>query len=130
MGLGFGFVYDYHHYGPFCAEIAFAADDAEALNLLTTEERQGVYGMAYTIYRSTSTSNPASEPRDNERTKAMRRMAEVPSIVLELAATAVFLGRDGYDDCWKEVQRRKPLKAKPERIAVAKQLLHDLGLDS
>ena len=53
-GVGFRDVdFDYHNYGPFSSEVAFAAEDAESLGYLKTEERQGFHAIPYTVFRST-----------------------------------------------------------------------------
>ena len=53
--------------------------------------------------------------------------AAADSIELELAATAVFLAHDGYDDPWDETTQRKPEKATALRLANAKALLASLS---
>jgi hypothetical protein len=57
-------------------------------------------------------------------------MGRFSALVLELAATAVYLREHGYrEDYWEEVKRRKPLKASLERLEQAKRLLIQLDLD-
>ena len=64
-----------------------------------------------------------TSPRHNLATIA----AASDSIELELAATAVFLAHDGYDDPWDETAQRKPEKATAVRLANAKALLNTLS---
>jgi uncharacterized protein YwgA len=52
-GLGFGIEFDYHKHGPYSAEVAFAAEDAEAIGLLRTEDRLGFYQIPYTVFHVT-----------------------------------------------------------------------------
>jgi hypothetical protein len=53
--------------------------------------------------------------------------ADADAVELELAATAVFLSKDGYNDPWAETARRKPEKAQGGRVERAKRLLGRLG---
>lgn len=128
--LGWGFSFDYHNYGPFSAELAFALDDAEALNFISTRERPGFHEIPYTIYEATEFAPKfeKAHPRSAKRSAALRIMNDQPALVLELAATAVYLQKNGYaEDFWNEVRRRKPLKASADRLQSAKKLLRELG---
>lgn len=127
-GLGFDFDYDYHNYGPYSAELAFATDDAESLAWLVKEDRRGTYGVPYTTFKSTEHS-PRFEKTDKlePRRAALQIMNSASSIVLELAATAIYLQRHGYKNYWSEVRRRKSNKATPEHIEEASRLLQQLG---
>lgn len=60
------------------------------------------------------------------------RMDKEPNVVLELAATIVFLRDDeNYGDAAvEETKGRKPLKATPAYLRKALKLLQDLGLES
>ena len=56
-------------------------------------------------------------------------MASVSDIVLELAATVVYLKEEGYDErTIEELKIRKPLKATDQLIEKATDLLGDLEL--
>ena len=56
-------------------------------------------------------------------------MASVSDVVLELAATMVFLQRNGYAKGFvEEVRERKPLKATEDRLDRAQKLIKKLGL--
>lgn len=128
--IGFGLDFDYHNYGPFSSELAFAIDDAKSLGYVQTEERPGFHSVPYTVFNSTA---EAPEFEDSEVTRDRKIALEVVSgysaIDLELAATAVYFKTHGYPDTfWHEVKRRKPLKAKSDRVAAAKKLISDLGL--
>ena len=46
--------------------------------------------------------------------------------LLELAATALFLAREGFSDPWSETARRKPDKAEGGRLDKSKQLYQRL----
>ena len=130
-GSGFGDIdFDYHNFGPYSAELAFAAEDAESLGFLGSEERRGYHAVPYTVFHSTELA-PALENKEEMRACGadLAVMRGYSALVLELAATAVYLKRNGYEHTfWKEVQRRKSLKATKERIRQAKRLLQQLGL--
>lgn len=132
MDLGFGIEFDYHIHGPFSAELAFAADDAVALGCLQALERPGFHAVPYTVFRATKcTSDLLEDEDDGARRHALDTMRRYSSVVLELAATAVYLCEHGYRDTfWDEVRVRKPLKANPERLERAKALLNELNLHS
>ena len=122
--------FDYHNFGPYSAELSFAAEDAESLGYLTTEERAGYHSVPYTVFRSTDC---AAKLDDREEMKACKADLEVMSgysaLVLELAATAIYLKRNGYaEHFWEEVLKRKSLKATQPRIRHAKKLLRQLNL--
>lgn len=130
MELGFDLDFDYKDFGPFSVELAFAADDAEALGLIESEERPGFHAVPYTIFRATASAPVFNDLDFSERCKsALEKMRGYSSLTLELAATAVFLRENGYpDDFWEEVRVRKAIKATPDRIKKANQLIKRLGL--
>ncbi len=131
MEIGAGELdFEYHNYGPYSAELAFAADDAESLGLIETKEQRGYHSVPYTIFYST---NEAPEFDDDEPVKkregALNVMNAYSALVLELAATAVYLRSNGYEQNYlEELKKRKPLKANDKRIKNAEELLADLGL--
>ena len=129
MELGFGFWFDYHKYGPFSPEVAFAADDAESLGFIQVGEDYGFHSIPYKIFSATDSAPRLEEVDAAPRRAALKAMEGYSAMVLELAATAVYLGRNGYpDNAWEEVIKRKTLKASPDRIAQAKALTAALGL--
>ena len=133
-GVGFGdIVFDYNNYGPFSAELAFAADDAESMGYIETKERQGVHAVPCKIFRSTYqvSEEDSEEGRGDIETRkdALKLMNDYSTLELELAATAVYLKENGYpDEFWEEVKKRKPLKATPKRKERADQLIAALNL--
>lgn len=128
MGYECGAEFDYHNYGPYCSELAFATDDAEALGYITTANKQGYHAVPYTVF--TSAGDPprdwALQDKAEEIQEALVVMNGYSAIVLELAATAVYLRDNGYDDFWSEVSRRKATKASDARIEEAKRLIGEL----
>ena len=136
-GANFGLGFTYHHYGPYSFDLAEGLTDALAEERITIEERPGRHRVPYAIFRS---KNRVERPTHLGRLSAdeahaqLQKMDKISDIVLELAATVVFL-RDEWDyydkgktDAVEETKARKPLKATEERIAKAIALLRYLGL--
>ena len=69
-GIGFGSLdFDYHSYGPFSSELAFAAEDAESLGFLVTEEHPGFHEVPYTVFKTTE---KASQFHDGDEKMARK----------------------------------------------------------
>ena len=130
-GVGLGVEFDYHKHGPYSADLAFAAEDAAAMSLLTMTDKPGFYEIPYTVFRTTAQTPPLSDDaRTAARRKALVAMKNYSALALELAATAVYLREHGYRDAyWDEVKKRKSLKASPERLDQARSLLRQLELE-
>ncbi len=130
MGLGFGLDFDYHNFGPFSAELAFAVNDAEALGYLETREKYGYHEVPYTTFEALPEAPKFEEDaKQSDRQEAVKTMEEYSAVVLELAATAVYLERNGYDDsAWEEVEKRKAVKATEPRLSAARNLVQSLRL--
>lgn len=127
-GLGFGFDFEYHHYGPFSDDLAIATEDAIALNLISQEKRMGNRIHPYSIFRSITKSNLICENEDEPRKKLLAILSSYDAISLELAATADFLENAGFAErAWEETKLRKASKATPERISNARKLLQELN---
>ena len=129
-GLGFGLTFDYHNFGPFSSDLAFAIDDAEALGYLETEERPGFHAVPYTIFHSLPGSPEfKGDEKFSDREAVVATMKMYSALVLELAATAVYLKGNGYENSfWEEVKKRKKLKATGPRLEAARKLIRSLGL--
>ncbi|MDE0334863.1 MAG: hypothetical protein OXI64_07885 [Defluviicoccus sp.] len=137
-GADFGLRFTYHHYGPYSFELAGGCAEAEAEKRIETEERPGRHGVPYAIFRS---GEGGSEPDRLGGLSAARarsllgEMRGVSDIVLELAATIVFLRDEwpyygkGKTDAVEETKARKSLKATERRIDEALDLLRTLGLE-
>lgn len=117
-GLGYGFRFEYRHYGPYSEDLALAARNADLLDLLEEEERPTSWGGFYSIFRVTGLST---------RQEFAMAAAGADSVVLELAATAAFLAKEGISDPWGETARRKPEKAASGRLEIAKSLYQKLS---
>lgn len=62
-----------------------------------------------------------------KRSRILKILDNYDSISLELAATADFLSKNGFQkDPWKETTSRKDDKATADRVSKAKLLLADL----
>ncbi|WP_407170101.1 hypothetical protein [Bradyrhizobium sp. ORS 111] len=123
-GINLGFDFDYHHYGPFSEELATAALDAEALGMVDVEWKMS-YGNEYAIFKSNA---PISDFPDFDKAgEVLKVLGKYEATVLELAATADFLRKNGYgSDAWEETRRRKASKITPQRLEQSKALLHEL----
>ena len=124
----------YHYYGPYSFELTRAIADAKAEEQITITETPGSYGIPYATFKSTGHSEPPPHRLGGLSREAavelIDTMDKAPDIVLELAATIAFLRDDeAYSDrAVAETEARKPLKAKPDRIEAALELLENLGL--
>jgi len=125
-GLGFGFDFDYHYYGPYSEDLAVAARDAVALDLVCSKIEMSKSGAPYAIYEGPKAVVADSDDKMAARKNLLAKLADYDTTSLELAATADFLGRKGFKDPWTETTRRKSLKASPDRIVKAKRLLQEL----
>jgi uncharacterized protein YwgA len=125
-GVGFGFDFEYHHYGPYSEELASLADDAKALDLINVKWTRSIEGAEYATF--IDNSGPLSdESLDANRRAVLHVLDDYTSTELELAATTHFLSRTGYGSrAWDETKRRKASKITPQRIDRANQLLRRL----
>lgn len=122
VGVGVGFEFSYHIYGPYSEELSLAASDADALDIIEINEKTAAWGGRYSIYR---VSNGTQSNLDANIMRLAKRAAQADSVALELAVTAAFLAENGHDEAWDEVARRKQAKATPEMLAKAKALYQD-----
>ena len=123
-GLEEGLLFTYKHYGPYCEDLAAAAHDADLLGLLNETEQLASWGGTYSTYVVDEQPDPNANPA---RRHLAQEAAAADAVELELAATAVFLSREGYSDPWAETVRRKPEKAENGRIDKAKVLYRKLS---
>jgi len=137
-GANFGLRFTYHHYGPYSFELAGGCVDAEAEGQVGIEERDGRHGVPYAIFTSTGGKAPPNALGELPAGRArslLEEMRGVSDIVLELAATIVFLRDEwsyygkGKTDAVEETKARKSLKATEGRIGEALDLLRTLGLE-
>jgi len=132
LGLGSGFAFDYHHYGPFSRDLDNATADAKAFNLIDEKfDRRHSDGAVYSIF--TLKSKPASSTFGKlSATRAhdiVRRFAQTNVTVLELAATIDWVWRVEKVADWRvEVTKRKGVKVQSGRLEKAVELLTELSL--
>ena len=124
-GIELGFDFDYHHYGPYSEELSIASRDAEVLGMLTVEWRTS-FGNDFAIFYTNTDAADIPSPRLGQHVLELLNGFETN--VLELAATADFLSKNGYkENPWLETVRRKASKATPARIEQSKELLKSLA---
>jgi len=118
-GVGYGFSFEYHHYGPYSEELTHAIRDAYLIGLLNEEECSASWGGTYSVYTTDVASVlPPSSPQ-----KILVQLAvDADPIELELAITAAFLGSQGEGNPWQETENRKSEKARDGRLERAKHL--------
>jgi hypothetical protein len=118
VGADIGFEFSYHIYGPYSEDLSIAAADADALGMISVDERVAAWGGRYSVYRTTL-DVPSSDPA---LVRLARTSAQADSVALELAVTAAFLAANGHDEAWEEVAERKRAKATPPMMSKAKAL--------
>lgn len=134
-GGDFDLPFIYHHYGPYSSDLAAGCTDARAEGRIEIEEKTGRYGICYAVFRTTETEKVEKPvgglPADKAR-RLIEEIKKVSDIVLELAAAIVFLRDEGGygEQAVKETETRKPIKATPERIRKALDLIRDIGLEA
>jgi uncharacterized protein YwgA len=124
VDVDLGFDFDYHHYGPYSEELALASNDAKALGLINVEWRSS-YGNDFAIF---TTPEEGVRALDSDRARSVMKILEgYETTVLELAATADFLRRNGFGErAWDETIRRKASKVNEERIKNSRKLLREI----
>ncbi|MFV1441241.1 MULTISPECIES: hypothetical protein [unclassified Phaeobacter] len=123
-GLDDNFRFAYKHYGPFSEQLASSAEVGALLGELNERQSPTSWGGTYSTY---SLDEADRRDADSPRCVLASKASEADSIVLELAATAVFLMIDGYGDPWEETAQRKPEKATQARLTAAKDLLSSMS---
>ena len=131
-GEKFGLSFTYYYYGPYSFELADGWEDARAEGRIEIAEEPGRYGVPYSIFKLRESGGDPDDLGDMSAAAArtrLNKMARVSDIVLELAATIVYLKEEGYgEQTIEELKIRKPLKATDQLIEKAKNLLGDLEL--
>lgn len=122
MGMGYGFFFAYHHYGPYSEDLALAAEDAVALRMIDEETHRATWGGNYSVY----TTRTQPKDRHSPRAALLSLIAESDAVALELAATVVFFVDERVPDPWEELAVRKAMKATPANVERAKALYAQL----
>lgn len=115
--------FSYKHYGPYSEELATAARRANLLGFLREREEPASWGGFFSVYEADEGPVSRSEVRRN----LIKTAARSNAVELELAATAAFLAKEGYEEPWKETARRKPEKAENGRLDGARKLYGKLA---
>ncbi len=124
-GLEIEFPFLYKHYGPYSEVVAVAAREAHLLGLLKEREDLTSWGGSYSTY---SADGKSSSDVPSERLDLAQIANSADAVELELAATALFLAKEGRTkDVWFETERRKPEKASNGRLDKAKALYQKLA---
>jgi uncharacterized protein len=128
-GVGFGFDFSYHHFGPYSEELSNSADDAIALKLIDIDWKTSQAGARYAIFRVGEAPSDGNGAQDDKRKKILDVLSKYSAVELELAATADFFERTALAaDAWAETKRRKSGKLSGERLHRSKQLLEEIKL--
>ena len=93
--------------------------------MIVEEKLPTTWGGTYSIYK-VETHAPGATGA-SARSEFASLAARAGAVELELAATAVFLAKEGYSDAWGETARRKPEKSEPDRLERAKALYESLS---
>lgn len=116
------FDFEYKHYGPFSRDLVQSIGFAKLADEVKEEAKETSWGGSFSIY----TSDVSGKAIDAERKKLISISNAVTSVVLELAATAAFLAKEGFSDPWQETANRKPKKATSERLVAAKEFYNKI----
>lgn len=135
FGLGSGFRFSYHHYGPYSEELSGSVMRAEILDKFICEKEELTsYGAPYSVYSLAIEEPPPEKVGELPYGKAhnlVARMKDETSVVLELAATIHWLKEKEHVADWRaELKTRKPMKATPEQTVRAEQLLTQLQTEA
>jgi len=107
-GFGEGFPFEYRHYGPYSEQLAVASNSAALSGAITQEDRRASWGGTYSVF---ATTQGIIAGRSAPRSALAAAAARANPVALELAATAVFLSKEGTPNPWGETARLKPEKA-------------------
>lgn len=135
LGLDSGFDFDYHHYGPYSADLAESVDFNVLVGDLSEEQRRRQSdGVPYAVF----VSSPRLVEFKGERMgdlswgdieKYSSLFSKYSATTLELAATAFWLAHEEQVVDWRvELVHRKGVKTQNGRVDQATQLLDELGL--
>jgi uncharacterized protein YwgA len=128
FGMGSGFRFSYHHYGPYSEELSSSVMRAQYLDKFIREDEELTsYGAPYSVYTLSVEEPPPEDvgslPFETAR-NLLAAMKSETSVVLELAATIHWLKEKEKIANWQEELRtRKPTKATPDLTGRAEALL-------
>ena len=135
LGLGSGFKFNYHHYGPYSRDLDNATADAKAFGLIDENlAHRESDGALYSIFRlkdvASAQTHAYGKLGAQKAEELVKTFARTNVTVLELAATIDWLWRfEAHRDDWhNEIAKRKPVKVKNGRLQKAVELLAMLGM--
>lgn len=116
-GLGAGFSFSYHLFGPYSEDLAGAVDRAVLLGLMTEDEKVASWGGNYSVFHAERVAD-----RDPIKASLIESASKANAVVLELAVTAAFLASKGEENAWDRVRSLKSEKATPDNLDKARAL--------
>lgn len=124
--------FEYHYFGPYSAELANDIEMMSCMGVVRTSERHGYHSMPYVVYE-TEESTATTVFGDNLASvkKWLRELEAVNAIVLELAATWIFLKDEdgmGRTEIEEALRSLKPTKASKDGLRQAASVLRRIGL--
>jgi uncharacterized protein YwgA len=126
VGLGDGFDFTYHHYGPYSEDLSQAVRLAVVFDDINECEGSANWGGRYSIYKYNGDVDSAVV---GQRAAFAKQASSINAVELELAATAAYLKAvENSENPWGETERLKPEKATEERLAGAKEAYRRLSL--
>jgi uncharacterized protein len=131
LGFESGFEFEYHHYGPYSAELTDAISDEISFgNIDLQEKRRKSDGVPYIVYKlANHNSKDGGSIRELNLSSAIAAMQAATATVLELAATAHWLAVYEKKADWElELRKRKGVKIEGGRDKLAFELLRNLHL--
>ena len=122
-GLGSGFRFFCRGGGPHSSRLYDSAMVGTYLGKLKETECKADWGGIYSVFE---VNDLPDESVPVARRELASQAAKASSLVLGLAATAVYLSREGCANPWAETERRMPGRAEEGRLEKAKELLRQL----
>jgi len=120
-GVGPGFSFSYHRFGPYSEELAAAVERAVLLGLIQEEEKTANWGGRYSVFHA-----PKVSDKDPTIDQIIQICVAANAVALELAATAAFVAAEGDQKAWDRVRELKPEKASDDFLRLAKDLYAQL----
>ena len=127
-GLGYGFDFSYYRFGPYSEELASDIDDAERSGFIIVNWETSQAGARYAVFID-KLLDLDNDKLDPARSDTLNILEKYTALEIELAATADFLSKNGFQETyWIEMQRRKASKVTSDRLVRARHLLNELSL--
>lgn len=128
------FRFGYHYYGPYSVDLVAAVDGAQDGGRIQADMRVGYYNIPYVMYKTDERTPDRLAGRSVTKIRGwLKKFDEVDTIVLELAATWLFLRCDEgipTNKIQPLLRQLKPQKATDDRLNKALSLLKSLNLVS